>query len=406
MTTTNISPSSIVVEVLRDDNYDDWSACMKSYMLAQDLWDFIEPTVLQEGDQEVDSKPIDHQEGDSKPIDHQEGDSKALRKKNAAALHAIQISCAPYMFSKIRSITSAKVAWDTLANLQQRHSPSHKEQSVEAESQGSGAVSNEMNGPLLTLYKYAHNGDWDAIKTYLSHYPNARKAKIKPYGTVLHVAAFSGHLRVVEELVKLMSVEELEIKDHRGHTALSIAAIVGIRKMAECLVRKNKHLVTIVNAQKTIPLVEACTGNCKDMALYLYSVTPFEFLCQGNGHHGSYFLKWAIGTQMLDIAIDFLHRFPCMATTMDEDNKNALIYLSNIPQTFPSASRLAFWQQWIYSCIPMQSIATTDDNFRINMPDQNLSESRNITLQVSSKLRGFAINLLAFLGKQNISDMA
>jgi hypothetical protein len=98
MTTTNISPSSIVVEVLRDDNYDDWSACMKSYMLAQDLWDFIEPAGHHEGDQEV--------------------DSKALRKKNAAALHAIQISCAPHILSKIRSITSAKNAWDTLANMQ------------------------------------------------------------------------------------------------------------------------------------------------------------------------------------------------------------------------------------------------------------------------------------------------
>jgi hypothetical protein len=108
---------------------------MKSYMLAQDLWDFIEPsTGHQEGDQEVDSKPIDHQEGGF----------KALRKKNAAALHAIQISCAPSMLSKIRSITSAKVAWNTLANLQHQHSPSHKEQAVEAEpaeddeSQGSG----------------------------------------------------------------------------------------------------------------------------------------------------------------------------------------------------------------------------------------------------------------------------
>jgi hypothetical protein len=134
MMTTNISPSSIVVEVLRDDNYDDWSACMKSYILAQDLWDFIEPAGHHEGDQEVYSKPIDHQEGDS----------KALRRNNAAALHAIQISCAPYILSKIRSITSAKVAWDALANLQQQHSPSHKEQTVETEpaeddeSQGSG----------------------------------------------------------------------------------------------------------------------------------------------------------------------------------------------------------------------------------------------------------------------------
>uniref|UniRef100_A0A3N7G5Q2 Uncharacterized protein n=1 Tax=Populus trichocarpa TaxID=3694 RepID=A0A3N7G5Q2_POPTR len=367
MTTTNISPSSIVVEVLRGDNYDDWSACMKSYMLAQDLWDFIEPPGLQEGDQEVDSKPIDHQEGDS----------KALRKKNAAALHAIQISCAPYVLSKIRSITSAKVAWDTLANLQQQHSPSHKEQSDEAEpseddeSQGSeqsvesepaeddesqGAVSNEMNGPLLTLYKYAHNGDWDAIKTYLSRYPNAKKAKIKPYGrTALHVAASSGNLKVVEELVTLMSVNELAIKDNEGNTALSIAAIVGIRKMAECLVSKNENLVTFANRYPKIPLVEACVGSQMDMVRYLYSVTPIEFLCRGNVDQGSRFLKNAIGAQMLGI--------------------------------------------------PMQSIATTDDNVRINMPDQSLSESKNIILQVSSKLRGFAINLLAFLGIKQIYDL-
>nr|TKR66367.1 hypothetical protein D5086_0000310570 [Populus alba] len=198
MTTTKISPSSIVVEVLRDDNYDDWSACMKSYMLAQDLWDFIKHTGLQEADY------------------------KALRRKNAAALHAIQVPCAPHMLSKIRSITSAKVAWDTLANLQQQHSPSHKEQSDEAESseddESQGAVSNEMNGPLLKLYKYAHNGDWKDVRSHLREYPDAKKAKIKPYGgTALHVAAFSGHLRVVEELVKLMSVEELEIQDDQGY---------------------------------------------------------------------------------------------------------------------------------------------------------------------------------------------
>ncbi|KAG6763431.1 hypothetical protein POTOM_030846 [Populus tomentosa] len=384
--TTTISPTSIVVEVLRGDNYDDWSACMKSYMLAQDLWDFIEPTGLKEGDQEV--------------------DSKALRKKNAAALHAIQISCAPHILSKIRSITSAKLAWDTLANLQRQYSPSHKEQSVEAEpaeddesqgseqsveaepaeddeSQGSGSVSYEINGPLLDLYKYAHKGDWDATKNYLSQYPNAKKAKIKPYGgTALHVAASAGNLTIVEELVKMMSREELEIQDDEGTTALFSAATVGITKMAECLVSKNKNLVTFVNEDGKIPLVEACIRNHKDMALYLYSVTPFEFLCQGNGNHGSYFLQCAIGAQMLDIAFDFLHHFPYLATTTDQVLKtNGLMYLSKMPETFPSEDRLAFWQQWIYSCIPMKSITTTVDNVRIDMPDQSLSESKNIIFQ-------------------------
>ncbi|KAL9402823.1 hypothetical protein Peur_006672 [Populus x canadensis] len=300
----------------------------------------------------------------------------------------------------------------TTNNLQQQqHSPSHEEQFVEAESsqssQGSGAVSNEMNGPLLTLYKYAHNGDWDAIKTYLIRYPNARKAMIKPYGgTALHVAAFSGHLRVVEELVKLMSVEELEIQDNQGNTGLSSAAFVGKRKMAECLVRKNKHLVTFVNAQKKIPLVQACISNCKDMALYLYSVTPFEFLCQGNGHHGSYFLQCAIGAQMLDIVFDFLHRFPHMATKTDDVLKsNALIRLSTSPQIFPSASQPAFWQQFICSCIWSKPIVATNDTVRIYVPAQRLRESKNIVLQVLSQLRVFAKNLFTFLGIKQMYDL-
>ncbi|KAJ6428813.1 hypothetical protein OIU84_020464 [Salix udensis] len=399
--TTNISPTSIVVEVLRDDNYDDWSACMKSYMLAHDLWDLIDPADHQEGDQEVDSQPIDHPEVDS----------KAWRKKNAAALHAIQVSCSPHILSTIRSIVSAKDAWDTLANSQQHQSPSQEVQSDESElsesSQGSGAVSNEMNGPLQALYRHAHKGDWDKTKKYLQKYPNAIRATIEPYGaTALHVAAYAGNLKVVEELVKLMSGKELEIQDNTGNTALLCAATVGITKMAECLVNKNPNLVTFVNKYKTSPLDEACLSNNKDMALYLYSVTPFEFLCQDNGIHGSNFLQCAIGAQMLDIAYDFLYRYPNMTTTMDDADKcNALISLSMMPGIFPSGNRLALWQQWIYSCIRLPPIDTPDQIFCIYMPDQRLSGSKNITLQVSSKLRGFAINLLTFLGIKKIYDL-
>ncbi|KAJ6420479.1 hypothetical protein OIU84_027922 [Salix udensis] len=369
--TTNISPTSIVVEVLRDDNYDDWSACMKSYMLAHDLWDLIEPA------------------------DHQEGNSKAWIKKNAAALHAIQVSCSPHILSTIRSIIRPKDAWDTLANSQQQ------------QSQGSGPVSNEMNGPLQALYRYAYKGDWDATKDYLSRYPEAIRATIEPYGeTALHVAACAGNLKVVEELVNLMSEEDLEIKDYEGNTALSSAATAGITKMAKCLVSKNQNLVTFVNELKRSPLDEACLSNSKDMALYLYSVTPFTFLCQDNGIHGSNFLQCAIGAQMLDIAFDFLHRYPNMTTTMDDADKwNALFALSKMPEIFPSGNRLGLWQQWIYSCIPIEPIATGGDHFRIYMPDQNLSGSENITLQVSSKLHGFAINLLTFLGIKKIYDL-
>ncbi|CAK7325266.1 unnamed protein product [Dovyalis caffra] len=166
-----------------------------------------------------------------------------------------------------------------------------------------GVASREINGPLQALYKYAHKGDWDETRNYLSQYPDAKTVKIKPYGeTALHVAACAGNLKIVEELVKLMSEEELEIQDNLGRTALCSAAIVGITEMAECLVRKNKNLLTIVDNRKRFPLLEACVRNHKDMTLYLYSVTPFEFLCQdNNGKYGSFFLQQAIGSQMLGL---------------------------------------------------------------------------------------------------------
>ncbi|KAJ6317331.1 hypothetical protein OIU76_012966 [Salix suchowensis] len=297
----------------------------------------------------------------------------------------------------------------TTSNLQQQQRfPGHKEQFVEAESsQGSGAVSNDRNGPLLDLYKHAHKGDWDATKIYLSRYPDAIKARIKPYGgTALHVAARAGNLKVVEELVKLMSEKDLEIQDDEGNTALSRAANVGITKMADCLVSKNKNLVTFVHKDNSIPLVEACLASHKDMALYLYSVTPVEFLCHDNGIHGSRFLQSAITARMLDIALDFLHRFPRLTTTKDDVwQANPLIALSAIPDIFQSGNRLALWQQWIYSCIRIPPIATPDDNFRIYIPDQSLSGSKNITLEVLSKFRGFTINLLTFLGIKQIYDL-
>ncbi|KAB5544026.1 hypothetical protein DKX38_012138 [Salix brachista] len=57
------------------------------------------------------------------------------------------------------------------------------------------------------------------------------------------------------------------------------------------------------------------------------------------------------------------------------------------------------------ACIPIPPIATLDDNYRIYIPDQSLSGSKNITLQVLSKFRGFAINLLTFLGIKQIYDL-
>nr|XP_023929358.1 uncharacterized protein LOC112040699 [Quercus suber]POE89520.1 hypothetical protein CFP56_50245 [Quercus suber] len=88
--------SAAVLEGLNYDNYWDWSVQLKTYLMAQDLWEIVESTY-------------------EPPAPENEAALKAWSKTNAMALHVIQMSCEPYTFSDIREISSARIAWDTLA---------------------------------------------------------------------------------------------------------------------------------------------------------------------------------------------------------------------------------------------------------------------------------------------------
>ena len=68
---------------------------MKTYLIAQDLWDIVKGT-------DVLTEP---------------GNEAALKvwtRKNAMALHVIQTSCEPRICLLISQITLAKLAWDAL----------------------------------------------------------------------------------------------------------------------------------------------------------------------------------------------------------------------------------------------------------------------------------------------------
>ena len=91
--------SATVSEVLNVNNYLGWSVQVRTYLIAQDLWDIVEAT---------DECP--------KPEDD-EAAFKAWSKKNAMALHVIQISCPQRICHVICLITSAKIAWETLESI-------------------------------------------------------------------------------------------------------------------------------------------------------------------------------------------------------------------------------------------------------------------------------------------------
>ena len=140
----------------------------------------------------------------------------------------------------------------------------------------------------MDLYKALQIGDWNVAKEFLDRHPHAISAKITvTEKTALHVAAEAGHVHIVEELVKQMSEENLEIKDIYGLTALAQATYFGNYRIAECMLGKNENLISIGDDDGNIPVVLAFNNGHLKLARYLYLLTPPEILFSENGTTGA-----------------------------------------------------------------------------------------------------------------------
>ncbi|XP_035543055.1 ankyrin repeat-containing protein ITN1-like [Juglans regia] len=158
------------------------------------------------------------------------------------------------------------------------------------------------------LLKAVESGDWNATRDFLNEHPRALTARMTTFmgGTVLHAAVDAEQQEIVMELVNMMSEHDLAMKDNFGYTALHIS---GNQKMAECLIRKNKELVSIRNKGKLLPVALAMSDGHKELARYLYSQTPFQDLEADRDFNGasllnSCFYQGDLGMVIKNTAID------------------------------------------------------------------------------------------------------
>ncbi|CAK7355022.1 unnamed protein product [Dovyalis caffra] len=233
----------------------------------------------------------------------------------------------------------------------------------------------------LPLYRAVDNGDLDATMKFLEEQPDRLTASISEDGdTALHIAVLAGHVEIVVELVNRLGADQLGIKNRKNATALNYAAIGGITRIAEDLVKKNPGLLKVPNQNDQIPVVVASIYGHKEMVRYLYSKSKKEELSPAaNKKNVVMLLTTCIIDELYDIALDLLQLYPELALEKDSDGDTALDMLAQKPSGFPSGTQFAWWQQWIYNSIRVpQPLASSNSRGDIERANKGPTDRRNI----------------------------
>ncbi|XP_009343380.2 uncharacterized protein LOC103935347 isoform X1 [Pyrus x bretschneideri] len=407
MAVTVVSSVIANLKVLSHDNYEDWSFHLKTYLLAEDLWEVVEETF----------EPPRQEDG--------EAEFKVWRKNNAKVLHAIHTCCGDDTHFIIRGISSARVAWDTLAEkLKPADQALENTEDVPLmahEELNTGLTRNEeyykANGDFnefphhQPLIDAVAKGDWSSAKKYLTMHPDAIRERGSLSGlTALHMAVSMENEYMAKEVVEWMTEEDLEIEDANGVTAIALATLIG-PEVARCIIEKNKRLLCIpCNLQNMIPLIMACHGGHWGLARYLYSVTPLEALTstQDNCRTGADLISHCFSSKELDIALDLIQRCPNLAFATNSTGKTLLQELACMPSLFLSGTRLRFWQQWIYNSIHIRHASGIRD-VRIDVQKQAndpVNDQRDLIIRsVMASLRGLVSTVRKLFGIDHMYKM-
>ncbi|KAI3747149.1 hypothetical protein L6452_09596 [Arctium lappa] len=323
----------IVSEELKEENYEFWKVCLRSYLVGQGLWDVV-----------------------SKEATSEEEATPEWQQKNAQALHAIQLACGSRAYSKYKKKThvSAKFAWDHLVEMHPT-TPSHLTQVTD--DQDVSEVKDHLR--YEDLYNAVVNDMTGEVHEILKNDPDASRAIVSSHrDTALHIAILHGNMKMALELVKKMPPEGLEMANDFGATPLSLAAITENIKLAMAMVRKNSKLVKIKSGnteESSLPVIVASMYGKKRMVHYLYTKTPKDLFDPTKGLDGVLLLNNLITADLFDIASMLLNKFPKLGVTADCHGDYAIHKLAHKPSAFASGREFSFWKHWIYSCVCIHS---------------------------------------------------
>ncbi|CAN6694002.1 unnamed protein product [Malus baccata var. baccata] len=191
------------------------------------------------------------------------------------------------------------------------------------------------------LFRIAMQSKWEKVVGTYKLNKNAHGAKITKSGdTALHLAVSDGQEKRVEELVKLVTVEALKIKNERGNTPLHIAAWMGNETMCSCIANDYPSLVGAQNVDKETPLFLAAVYGKKDAFLRMhYICTPIGHpkhynYCRRND--GDTILHCAIAGDYFDLAFQIILLYEDLVNSVNAQGFSPLHLLATKASAFKS----------------------------------------------------------------------
>ncbi|KAI3794943.1 hypothetical protein L1987_37584 [Smallanthus sonchifolius] len=226
----------------------------------------------------------------------------------------------------------------------------------------------------LPIYKAAITDNWDSVEHIFDIHPEKLDAKITYWWeTPLHIAigTNASHQfvnKIIERIVDT-DVQKLRTKSWWGNTVLHYAAKVGNTIDAKLLVAKDPDITQIVNRDGHTALKLAAKYGRLETLWYLLNVTTDEPGEDGTspytGVSGGDLITLTLTASFCDVALYLVKKYPDLVTQKDREGQTALQVLATKPHVFPSGNPLRFYQQLIYTWIPVNIEKASENRLQL-----------------------------------------
>ncbi|KAL8257684.1 hypothetical protein R6Q59_029725 [Mikania micrantha] len=189
---------------------------------------------------------------------------------------------------------------------------------------------------VVALYEASIVGDWETGKVILDERPDLLRIIYRSpdcFYTVLHTAALADEtkftLNFIKNLVHMMNMEDLEIKNKYSNTAFWLACFSGKTKMAMIMMEKNPSLPDIRGNHGTLPLCACAHTGTHELVKFLYKYSQKMEGSHWTDKDKSLTLLHCVHRDFFDVALQILEDHPELA-----NNVHLLVILAGKPDAF------------------------------------------------------------------------